>query len=263
MGGIIVSDDVSSLFIFQKPSSTAIVQTLMDASLFRKLIVEFIGTFFLVYLVGCVSLQEHVLLGPLAIGASLMVMIFAGGHISGGHYNPAVTLGAWIRGACSAVEAGFYLVAQVIGAIVASIAVVFLLGHGSSPAASTVTAAQIMLAEGLGTFALVYTVLNVATAPATSGNSFYGLAIGFTVFAQAVAVGNISGGAFNPAVAIAVRFLGLANGLNLWMYWLSEFLGAAVAAVLFLVLNPEKPDEPSIASDESAQDQTNQSIRAV
>ena len=128
-----------------------------------------------------------------------MVMIFAGGHLSGGHYNPAVTLGVWIRGACTSREAGFYLVAQVIGAIVAALAAGFLLGHGSSPAASTLTAAQIMLAEGLGTFALVYTVLNVATAPATSGNSFYGLAIGFTVFAQAVAVGNILGGRFQPS----------------------------------------------------------------
>ena len=235
----------------------------MDASLLRKWIVEFIGTFFLVYVVGCVSLQEHVLLGPLAIGASLMVMIFAGGHISGGHYNPAVTLGVWIRGACGTVEASLYLVAQVIGALDASIAVVFLLGHGSSPAASTVTAAQVMLAEGLGTFALVYTVLNVATAPATSGNSFYGLAIGFTVFAQAVAVGKISGGAFNPAVAIGVAVLGLANGTNLWMYWLSEFLGAGVAAGFFLLLNREKPHEASVASHDRAQDQTNQSIRAV
>src|ERR1700751_3489892 len=139
----------------------------MNASILRKLIVEFIGTFFLVYVIGCVSLQEHVLLGPLAIGASLMVMIFAGGHISGAHYNPAVTLGVWIRGACSTVEAGFYLVAQLIGAIVASLAAVFLLGHGSSSAASTVTVAQVMMVEALGTFALVYTVLNVATAPAT------------------------------------------------------------------------------------------------
>src|ERR1700722_15668789 len=64
---------------------------IMNTLLLRKLIVELIGTFFLVYVVGCVSLQEHLLLGPLAIGASLMVMIFAGGHISGGHYNPAVS----------------------------------------------------------------------------------------------------------------------------------------------------------------------------
>jgi aquaporin Z len=235
----------------------------MDISLFRKWIVEFIGTFFLVYVIGCVSLQDHVLLGPLAIGASLMVMIFAGGHISGAHYNPAVTLGVWIRGACTTLEAGFYLVAQVIGAIVAALATGFLLGHGSSPAASTATAAQVILAEALGTFALVYTVLNVATASATSGNSFYGLAIGFTVFAQAVAVGKISGGAFNPAVAIGVAVLGLANGANLWIYWLSEFLGAGVAAFLFLVVNQEKPHAPSVASHDRAQEQTNQSIGAV
>jgi aquaporin Z len=235
----------------------------MDISLFRKWIVEFIGTFFLVYVIGCVSLQDHVLLGPLAIGASLMVMIFAGGHISGAHYNPSVTLGVWIRGACTTLEASFYLVAQVIGAIVGSLAAAFLFGHGSSPAASTVTATQVMLAEVLGTFALVYTVLNVATAPATAGNSFYGLAIGFTVFAQAVAVGKISGGAFNPAVAVGVAVLGLANGENLWIYWLSEFLGAGIAAVLFLVVNQEKLSESSVASRDGAQDQTNQSIRAV
>src|SRR5258708_10046522 len=163
----------------------------MDISLLRKWIVEFIGTFFLVYVIGCVSLQDHVLLGPLAIGASLMVMIFAGGHISGGHYNPAVTLGVWIRGACSALEAGFYLVAQVLGAIVAALAAGFLLGHGSSPAASTVTAAQGILSEALGTFALVYTVLNVATAPATSANSFYGLPIVFPLFPQPIAAGKV------------------------------------------------------------------------
>jgi aquaporin Z len=176
--------------------------------------------------------------------------------------NPAVTLGVWIRGACTTCEAGFYLVAQAIGAIVAALAAGFLLGHGS-PAASTATAAQVILAEALGTFALVYTVLNVATAPATAGNSFYGLAIGFTVFAQAVAGGKVSGGAFNPAVAIGVAVLGLANGANLWIYWLSEFLGAAVAAVLFLVVNQEKLLEPSVASDDSAQDQTHQPVRAV
>ena len=145
------------------------------------------------------------------------------------------------------VEAGSYVVAQVIGATVASLTVPMLFGHASAAAIT----------------ALVYTVLNVATAPATSGNSFYGLAIGFTVFVQAVAIGKISGGAFNPAVAIGVSFLGLMNGLNLWMYWLSEFLGAGVAAVCFLLLNREKPPEWSVASHDRAQDQTNRSIRAA
>src|SRR5260221_11147600 len=226
----------------------------MNVSLFRKLIVEFIGTFFLVYVIGCVSLQDHVFLGPLAIGASLMVMIFAGGHISGGHYNPAVTLGVWIRGACSALEAGFYLVAQVIGAIVAALAAGFLLGHGSSPAASTVTAAQVMLAEFLGTFALVYTGLNVATAPATAGNSFYGLAIGFTVFVQAVAVGSVSGGAFNPAVAVGASLLGALKTQNLAIYWLSELVAAAAAAGIYrFVVLPNRQTKPEGARNRAAE----------
>jgi aquaporin Z len=211
----------------------------MDGLLLRKCIVEFIGTFFLVFVIGCVSSQSHVLLAPLAIGAALMVMIFAGGHISGGHYNPAVTLGAWIRGACTGVEAGSYVVVQVIGAVVASVAVPVLFGHASA-AAITASPVQIMLAEFLGTFALVYTVLNVATAPATSGNSFYGLAIGFTVFVQAVAVGAISGGAFNPAVVVGAFMMGGLTAGSLWMYWLSQLIAAAVAAGVFRLLHPER-----------------------
>src|SRR6201984_3428837 len=198
----------------------------MDGLLLRKCIVEFIGTFFLVFVIGCVSSQAHVPLGPLAIGVALMVMIFAGGHISGGHYNPAVTLGAWIRGACTGVEAGSYVVVQVIGAVVASVAVPVLFGHAGA-AAITASPVQIMLAEFLGTFALVYTVLNVATAPATAGNSFYGLAIGFTVFVQAVAVGAISGGAFNPAVVVGVFRMGGLTAGTLRMYWVSEVIACA------------------------------------
>jgi len=212
----------------------------MDGLLTRKCIVEFIGTFFLVFVIGCVSSQPHVLLGPLAIGATLMVMIFAGGHISGGHYNPAVTLGAWFRGACNGVEAGWYVVAQVGGAVVASLAAPALFGHASG-AAITASPDRIMLAEFLGTFALVYIVLNVATAPATAGNSFYGLAIGFTVFVQAVAVGAISGGAFNPAVVVGAFLMGRLPAGTLWMYWLSQLMAGAVAAGVFRLLNPERP----------------------
>ncbi len=143
----------------------------MDGLLLRKCIVELIGTFFLMFVIGCVSSQAHVSLGPLAIGATLMVMIFAGGHVSGAHYNPAVTLGVWIRGMCNGVEAAFYVVAQVIGAVAATIVVPMLFGH-TVTAGATGSTVQIILAEFLGTFALVYTVLNVATAPATAGNSF-------------------------------------------------------------------------------------------
>jgi aquaporin Z len=227
----------------------------MDGLLVRKCIVEFIGTFFLVFVIGCVSSQRHVLLGPLAIGATLMVMIFAGGHISGGHYNPAVTLGAWIRGACTRVEAGSYVVAQVIGAVVASLAVPELFGH-AGVTAITASPMQIMVAEFLGTFALVYTVLNVATAPATAGNSFYGLAIGFTVFVQAVAVGAISGGAFNPAVVVGAFLMGGLTAASLWMYWLSQLIAAAIAAGVFRLLHPERP----LPNREQARNQAAQTV---
>ena len=204
----------------------------MDGLLLRKCVVEFIGTFFLIFVIGCVSSRAHVFLGPLAIGAALMVMIFAGGHISGAHYNPAVTLGVWIRGACNGLQAACYMIAQILAACAASIAVPILFGH-TITAGATGSTVQVILAEFLGTFALVYTVLNVATAPATAGNSFYGLAIGFTVFVQAAAVGSVSGGAFNPAVAVAASILGAVKESSLLIYWLSELAAAVAAAGIF------------------------------
>src|SRR6266481_3031841 len=210
----------------------------MDASLLRKWIVEFIGTFFLVYVVGCVSLQEHVLLGPLAIGASLMVMIFAGGHISGGHYNPAVTLGVWIRGRCDTKDVVPYMVSQIIGAVLAAVIVKYLKA-GAAVTAMNLALGPALLAEFLFTFALVFVVLNVATAKGTAGNSFYGLAIGMTVMTGAFAVGNISGGAFNPAVAVGIAAMGLSGWSSLWIYLAADFLGGATAGVAFKALNPE------------------------
>src|ERR1700736_4721087 len=138
----------------------------MDISLFRKWIVEFIGTFFLVYVIGCVSLQDHVLLGPLAIGASLMVMIFAGGHISGGHYNPAVTLGVWMRGRVVAKDVAPYLIFQLLGAAIAAGVGKFRSG-GSIHAVLIPPIGPALLAEFLFTFARVFVVLNVATSKDT------------------------------------------------------------------------------------------------
>src|SRR5580700_8325731 len=225
----------------------------MDGLLLRKCIVEFIGTFFLMFVIGCVSSQAHVSLGPLAIGATLMVMIFAGGHVSGAHYNPAVTLGVWIRGMCNGVETTFYVVAQVIGAVAAAIVVPMLFGH-TVTAGTTGSTVQVILAEFLGTFALVYTVLNVATAPATAGNSFYGLAIGFTVFVQAVAVGSVSGGAFNPAVAVGASLLGALKTQSLWIYGLSELVAAAAAAGIYrFVVLPDRQTKPEGARDRAVE----------
>ena len=137
-----------------------------------------------------------------------MVLIYAGGHISGGHYNPAVTLAVMIRKKLSFQKDVLpYWFAQSLGAILGAVAAVEITGKVGS--AKPIAAARIFpafLSEFFFTFALCYVVLNVAVSPTTKGNSYYGLAIGFTVLAGAVTVGGVSGGAFNPAVAIGCGF---------------------------------------------------------
>jgi aquaporin Z len=203
----------------------------------NKYLAEFIGTFFLVLTIGCSVIGQGAgPLAPLAIGSVLMVMIFAGGHISGGHYNPAVTLGVWLRGKCEAKDVAPYMIFQIMGAVLAALAVKLLKGEAPVTPLQPATVPA-LLAEFLFTFALVYVVLNVATAKGTSGNSFYGLAIGFTVLAGAFSVGNISGGAFNPAVAVGISVLGLSSWPNIWIYLVADFAGAAVAAGAFMAVN--------------------------
>src|SRR5258706_11809769 len=204
----------------------------------NKYLTELIGTFFLVLTIGCtvISGGPHVV-PPLAIGAMLMVMVFAGGHVSGGHYNPAVTLGVWMRGKCPTTDVAPYWIAQLVGSFAASFAVKFIVGAGDSPMVPRVGPA--LLAEFLFTFALVYVVLNVATAKATSGNTFYGLAIGMTVMAGAFAVGDVSGGAFNPAVAIGLSTMGLVAPSSIWIHIVAGLAGGAGAALAFKYINPE------------------------
>jgi aquaporin Z len=215
----------------------------------NKYIAEFIGTFFLVLTVGCTGIGAGAgVIAPLAIGAALMVMVFAGGHISGGHYNPAVTIGVLIRGKVNAADVVPYMVAQFGAAAVAAVAVKFLrAGAAVTPISPIIGPA--LLAEFLFTFALVYVVLNAATAEGTSGNSFYGLAIGMTVMTGAFAVGDISGGAFNPAVALGISLLGISGWANIWIYLLADFAAGVVAALIFQMINPSLQTTP-IATDE-------------
>jgi aquaporin Z len=204
----------------------------------RNAVVEFIGTFFLVLTAGSAVLSGSPgVIGPLAVGAGLMAMIYAGGHISGAHYNPAVSLGVLLRGRLSAAELVPYWIAQVAGASAAAGVVIFLRGSAAAP---TVTqAGPAFVAELAFTFALVYVVLNVATAKRTSGNSYFGLAIGFTVLAGAFAVGSVSGALFNPAVAVAAMIVGLMPPNMIWLYVIAELLGGTLAAFVFRFLNPE------------------------
>ncbi|HEX6693174.1 MAG TPA: aquaporin [Longimicrobiales bacterium] len=213
----------------------------------RKLIVEVIGTFFLVLTVGMVVLEPGAgALAPLAIGTVLMVMVYAGGHISGAHYNPAVTLAVMLRGRATLTELVGYWAAQIVGAVLAAV-VVGVFKDGAPPTLAPIDFGSVALAEFLFTFALAYVVLNVATTRGTEGNSYYGLAIGFTVLAGAYAVGPVSGAALNPAVAVGVTIMGLVATANVWVYVAATLLGGAAAGALFRVLDMGN-DRPTTAT---------------
>jgi aquaporin Z len=215
----------------------------------RKYVTEFIGTFGLVFTVGC-AVMSGTPVAPLAIGAALMVLIYAGGHISGAHYNPAVTLGVFLRGKLPRGDVGPYWIAQLAGAFLAAWLAKFTMHPGLLHALSTSGTHAVfsaMFAEFFFTFALVYVVLNVATSKDQPGNQFFGLAIGFTVAAGAFAVGSVSGAAFNPAVAFGAMLMGLVNWGNFYIYLIANLLGGAVAAIAFTYLNPDDAGEGPLA----------------
>lgn len=199
-----------------------------------KCLYEFIGTFFLVLTIGMCVLTPGSAenLAPLAIGSVLAVMVYAGGHISGGHYNPAVSFSVFLRGKLPLAEMVKYWITQIVAAVVASWLVVYLKG---SPAVAPmqIDTLKCFIAEFLFTFALCFVVLNVAVDRHTANNSYFGLAIGFTVLAGAFAVGSISGAAFNPAVAVGVCLMNLSSFANLWVYLVATLLGAAAATLAF------------------------------
>lgn len=206
----------------------------------RRYLAEFIGTFFLVLTVG-VAVTRMSTYAPFAIGGVLMVMVYAGGHISGAHFNPAVTLAAMIRGVISAVDAAAYLAAQLVAGLAAAVIARWVSRPPEAAALSLSgrAAAVALLVEALFTFALAYVVLNVATSRSNTGNSFFGLAIGGTVMVGAMTVGGISGGVFNPAVALGGAVLGLFAWSSLWVYLLAAVLGGGAAGAVFLGLNAD------------------------
>jgi aquaporin Z len=227
----------------------------------RRYLMEFIGTFFLVFTVCC-AVGGNAALAPLAIGLVLAAMIFAGGHISGAHYNPAVTLAVFIRGRIAVADAAAYVGAQVLGALVAVGGAAIVLGGRPEHPFKISHLGAALLAEVLFTFALAFVVLNVATSRDHPGNSFYGLAIGATVFAGAVAVGPISGGAFNPAVAIGITTAGLVSWSALWVYLVANLIGGALAGFAFRFLNPHDPASPVEAPPVEAPPSGDGSVRA-
>ena len=223
--------------------------------MFAKYLTEFIGTFFLVLTIGLTVTQDWAgtPMAPLAIGCALMIMVYMGGHVSGAHYNPAVSLAAALRGAMSMVDLIPYWIFQIAGALAASFVVSVIIPVGENPAdlanffgpapgdGYDLSSPGPWIVEILFTFALALVVLNTATSAGTKNNSFYGLAIGFTVVVAAFAGGGISGGAFNPAVGIGPnvikQFVGGADGVisNLGLHVVGPLIGGALAAFVFQI----------------------------
>ena len=209
----------------------------------RAYLTEFIGIYFLVLTIGLTVLGGTPF-APLAIGASLMIMVFMGGHISGAHYNPAVSIACAMRRKLPWSEVAPYIAAQLLGAVAAALTVYGILGQTFTLApAEGFSAARAVVVEALYTFALCLVVLNVATIQKTKGNSFYGLAIGFTIVVAAFAGGPLSGGAFNPGVGfgpiLVHTVLGDGTLGNLWIYIVGPLLGAVGAAGAFGVQGEE------------------------
>lgn len=206
----------------------------------KKYLVEFIGTFFLVFTIGNVVIAPGAgLFAPLAIGAVLTALIYAGGHISGAHYNPAVTMAFWFRGKMSSGDVFPYMVTQVVAGILAALAVLLVKG---APETSPMEISPLpaLIAEALFTFALCMVILEVATSKATQGNSYYGIAIGFVVMAGTYAVGNISGGVFNPAVAVGIIIMGIVDPSSIWIYLCANFIGGFFAPAIYKLIHPDE-----------------------
>lgn len=212
----------------------------------KKYIVEFIGTFFLV-LVVCLSGSNF--LAPIAIGSILMVMVYMGGHISGAHYNPAVTFAVWLRGKISPKDSLFYMFVQFLAAFAAAYFFFLIWGRniGGPKPNIEINILKPLAVEMIFTFALALVVLSVATSKKTAGNNYYGLAIGFTVLAGAIAGGPISGGAFNPAVGMGSILVDTFFGTCdcnpeqfLWIYMAGPFAGGTLAAIAYRIINPDE-----------------------
>ena len=196
----------------------------------KKYLTELIGTFFLVLIIG---LSKN----PLAIGFGLTILVYMGAHISGAHYNPAVSLAMLLRKEINISDFIKYISSQVLGASLAAYVVSIMSSNMIVQPDLQEPVAIILLAELMFTYLLVFVILNVATHPDLEGNSFYGFAIGLTVMTGAYCVGPLTGGVFNPAVSIGPSLIDLVTGNGISQHFLWYYLTAPVAGSIIAVIH--------------------------
>ena len=199
-----------------------------------KLITEFIGTFFLTLTIcTAAAFGTAGSYAPFAIASTLMVMIYAGGHVSGAHYNPAVTISIYLRGACDKSEVAPYIASQVVAGVMGAMVASNVLMPDGEVGPLVMDTGPAFGAELLFTFALAYVILNVATSESTDGNGYYGAAIAFVVLAGALTVGPISGASFNPAVTASLISAGVMGVADSWVHLVPQLIGGVLAALVF------------------------------
>lgn len=211
---------------------------------------EFLGTFFLVLTIA-LSRQtpaDCTLQHFIAVGTCLGAMIYAFDHISGAHFNPAVTFGALLSRRIGVWTAVLYVIAQTLGGICGGLMAAAIASPRNMVAFTPTSVWTALGVEAIYTFAIVLVMQNAAVEKtATEPNSYFGLAVAFTALAGAGAVGPISGGYFNPAVGMGLSFGALPGGggtmAYVWIYWLAPLVGSAAATLVCFYMNLKSHQE--------------------
>lgn len=212
----------------------------------KKYLTEFIGTFFLILTVIMSANNPTIgLLAPFAMSGMYLAMIYAGSAISGAHYNPAITVAMLMQKKIDRTDALYYIMVQLIASVLAAAIGVYL--HDCAGGLNIVARVNeqpicAILGEFLGAFALTYVFLKVSPAATNENNAYYGLAIGFTVLAVSFGFGSLSGGAYNPAIALGGSVAGMFGWDDLLFLWIGSLLGAAAAATVIQLLQRPEPE---------------------
>jgi len=206
----------------------------VEYTLWRKLATEFMGTFLLSFTICASGLYgsagEY---APFVISSNLMIMIYAGRHISGAHYNPVITVSIYLRGIFDKNEILPYITIQIIAAVSAALVVErFSLSDATSSEIFNL-GTEAIIAEFLFTFVFAYVVLYVATTESTLDNNYYGAVIALVILVGAITVGSISLASFNPAVTSSLIVSGKVTLGDSWMHFIPQFFGAILATYLY------------------------------